>query len=1449
MSSLFSPSESGGGEAQRYVWLNPTDYGVNILRDSLTGSPLSDNQAGWVVNVTRQLKEQRGINLSITVKNISDQPQPAPYIKLNSGMYHRTWNGAGADSNFRHVLNYMSHDSFGMRSTLVSPATVANEKFGDPNAIYSVNWFAPCLAVDNWAVGRAVYGLQMMSVSTDYPYPFRIYGDYDPSTLKAYFRLEGNVNISGKGVLDTFSPGEERTWTVWLRFEIYNHFTSVGLGGPTYRKIAALRSYEPYFVSYWRNNGEPDHGPRISGRVYGVDLAGSNAPKAYFSPRDNPRRYYLFATETKSSLDGQLPLPGQEYMNPQTVGGWGDLLDAVADVPTLKTYGYQAVLLLHPGGWGNADQGGNPSIFTALPPNLRNTIPEIKEWENTNGLRVFFAADNTLKTVNTGIFSDSSETFDHTNIIQSQSIAANFDNGSLRSAGGLALFDLPNAVVEPWVMDYLSSWRIGFSSVLLSGKNRTANETYAYVVPSYMDRSEYLTADYSKGGRDWFLDLLLFGADPWVYMPIKSWYADYGTSTATETAYDDYAQTVEKEHQGIVVTIGRIARSACRMPRKRNWKEEFKTLDGITAYSTLCTSGDPALGGRKSCTNEDLTTNYTSNIPTSLRYDIVIVYQYDGLYDWSAGHSWFPGLGGFGDDLCNGGDSLKWLWEDDKLELARQSLINNINGTNRPSGPYIEAGFEGHIVLNWEPWHAAGVGLAMYTAFQTTTLHPSTPGSGLSSRTLRDWWIYVLDLKQPGWSTGKTVAQQDVILQQTWADRWAIWQGMIANTFRTQRPNTLYGIYAGSPIYGTWDLVGLDYGVTNPDVPHPEYDLEVQYWKEYVSKLDFLGPSMYLWDYHPDYDAPLLYSDAGRLGSDPIQSILFHILLVRNQFRIANYCGNIPVIPFIWSKHLRDTRLMNTNVYGMMYKGKYLAGCQGVIWWDVLLTPAEAVTTMNGVAQNWYPHLRDIQSRYLRDIATIDPPATVSVSEVVPPNAEGESDLARLGITKLVRLDKKKPSDPIDGFGVTRYNPTPSGGIGDEFPFDYSAYDVIAIANSVDGTLQLSKALGKYNRLEADIVNPVLTNVGMPHWVIEDTFEWVNSGMPSHLSQVHHSNILSGGLAGERIAPGNLDAHAPAYQAKYIIPCNTSWYDVLNSTIDYDLFLDNANTNLSIPYANAVLYVAEKGQVWAAGYGGVLVIDIASKSIDILDIPSDRSLLIKDMKKYQDKVYILDETRLFIYNLTTETITNDIAQGLSGKLHSVASVFGSNIVIGTSDGLYARKAASLTWKKVVSTTKAVNILSSPDALLSVSDDGGSYYSTDGFTWNRVGIVNEKIVNKVQKHRSQILFATNTGLYQDGGSFYTSLLSLQLLDILNDVERSSEVVINDIDSNFNKAVIGLSDGRYVVYTDGFVMQPLSKLSTIHKVLIVEDDIWLFGYNQFRVVSETFVRKIATGVKIP
>lgn len=438
-------------------------------------------------------------------------------------------------------------------------------------------------------------------------------------------------------------------------------------------------------------------------------------------------------------------------------------------------------------------------------------------------------------------------------------------------------------------------------------------------------------------------------------------------------------------------------------------------------------------------------------------------------------------------------------------------------------------------------------------------------------------------------------------------------------------------------------------------------------------------------------------------------------------------------------------------------------------------------------------------------------------------------------------------SDTIEGFGVSRFSSGFVSIIGESSEIDYGGCEVVCKANSIDGTFEFSEELSKYARVEVDVVNPAFTNTGLPHWVLEDTFEWVNAGAPSHLSQVYHSNIANFGIAFQRSNPGQLELRAPPYQARFYASCNKDWYDWFNSTVDFEVATEVGEVGFSIPYANAVLYVESLGQVLVGGQGSLIAINTSDFSVERIVVDVRRTVFIKDLFLFDGKVYILDESGLYIWDLSTGGISRDSGLGLPDRLNKVVAMYSQNIVIGAQDGIYARKMTQDSWQKVVETTGAVDALIAPDSIFAVANNE-FWYSSEGFTWVKVGTVSDKNINQIVKHRSQILVATDQGAHGDSGSLYSKTISLSLLDLLNNLDDSSQIVVNAVASNFSSAVFGLSDGRYSIWSDSFVLYEDSNLPTIHKAIYVGDTLWFFGYDLFKVENESLVRRLATGDSI-
>jgi len=122
------------------------------------------------------------------------------------------------------------------------------------------------------------------------------------------------------------------------------------------------------------------------------------------------------------------------------------------------------------------------------------------------------------------------------------------------------------------------------------------------------------------------------------------------------------------------------------------------------------------------------------------------------------------------------------------------------------------------------------------------------------------------------------------------------------------------------------------------------------------------------------------------------------------------------------------------------------------------------------------------------------------------------------------------------------------------------------------------------------------------------------------------------------------------------------------------------------------------------------------------------------------------------------------------------------------------------------------------------------------------------VNAIAKFNN-IYFATDTGLFTDNSTFYSKELHTTLVNVTGDLTSSGALVVNDIASNNAHFVIGMSNGQYYDYTTGFGSPVVATgLETIHKVVLVGDDIWLFGFDKMKMVSTGAIISLATGNRL-
>lgn len=413
--------------------------------------------------------------------------------------------------------------------------------------------------------------------------------------------------------------------------------------------------------------------------------------------------------------------------------------------------------------------------------------------------------------------------------------------------------------------------------------------------------------------------------------------------------------------------------------------------------------------------------------------------------------------------------------------------------------------------------------------------------------------------------------------------------------------------------------------------------------------------------------------------------------------------------------------------------------------------------------------------------------------------------------------------------------------------------------NLVDGFFSFGLPFDKYDSLMIDIFDVTIKNAGeKSHRELEDVFEEAYSGPPSYLSQVQQTNLVKMGLFTEKIYPDEQESISPLLQSKMFIPNSDDFYDILNSTINYDEQEVNDNTTLSINYPSAVHYISETNLILVGGEGGVLSIDKNTLEINEVDFGSINSnVMVRGILRRNNEVFILTDDEIFNSSDNGETWMEYNRNGLPNQLYSIGNING-NLVVGADDGIYIKLSDSeaISWEKVKDSKTPVEIMYSSNILFVVVGEVDEqdpakinkkiFITGNGFTYSDTGLgSNLDIVDIDRNEFVNTYVSTKQGLYSDNGSFNS--LEPKLQDIsLGELLQEGDTVNNTTTDGYDKIVIGISNGSYGVITNDILnIKEGTSLDVIHKVLIIDNDEWLFGQNLFKVPFLDYPIRLTTG----
>lgn len=412
-------------------------------------------------------------------------------------------------------------------------------------------------------------------------------------------------------------------------------------------------------------------------------------------------------------------------------------------------------------------------------------------------------------------------------------------------------------------------------------------------------------------------------------------------------------------------------------------------------------------------------------------------------------------------------------------------------------------------------------------------------------------------------------------------------------------------------------------------------------------------------------------------------------------------------------------------------------------------------------------------------------------------------------------------------------------------------YQNLVQVDMMNGTFGFLSEYDKYDDLEINIDNVYFYNAGEnTHEEIEDAFELINSGLPSRVAQISQDALLKQGLFIERTfgkehtTPIDPCEYAKPLQANYIISDNQSWYDQLNSTVDYEEEQAQNDLNVSISYPIAVACLESLSQIWVGGLEGLISIDKDTDDVAEIDFNDGKlSEEVRDIFITGSSVYVVTPKNVYLTTNGGGSWGSVFTGGTSGLFNKITKIK-NNLVIFSDEGIFYKNNAYDEWQVASSTITSVNFVDNSDLIYAFSGNQ-MYTSANGITWQTKTNFGDLDVNDIRKYRGIFLAATSEGLRSDGATFYGNTSSLSVIDVASDISISQSLYMNDVDADSDNQIMlaGQNNGDYWVFSSGsWVQNTDSYLDTIHKVLLIDQQPWLFGFNMFKSPNSTTPKRL-------
>jgi hypothetical protein len=502
------------------------------------------------------------------------------------------------------------------------------------------------------------------------------------------------------------------------------------------------------------------------------------------------------------------------------------------------------------------------------------------------------------------------------------------------------------------------------------------------------------------------------------------------------------------------------------------------------------------------------------------------------------------------------------------------------------------------------------------------------------------------------------------------------------------------------------------------------------------------------------------------------------------------------------------------------------------------------------------------------------------------------------GDTPSIIIESPASNSASEQFGINYFTNIFGGAVHDSINIDFrNTTKVVAVADSINGSVSFLNGtnFSKYDHLTMTVASVSHSNSGdADHIVVEDSFEGINSGLPSTLSQVVHANINISSLMTKRSDVDSDDLEG--FQSLAIVNDSSENINYISSDFNKKQIYRSLPVGNSENHISSMVYDKDNSCILFGGKGGVYKFsnylgDLYNSNISIDTRFPDSLECIKILNSVLEIVAICKGT-ISVYNkISNESYVTNL-NGFPFKILGGFITSNNDIAILTSGGIYIKYKDSnqiipilyeISIPSSSSSSSSSNSSSSSSSNLfngAVSfyhgiggpnnyalSDSNIYVSTNLSQWVKLqGQLPSNIISDIKLFNYKLYLCTDTGFYQINGSGNGFDFTKIIIDLNN-----PNLAVNSVGSSFyfnddgamldQIMLIGDEKGRVYSFNQSsaatsnqtappptIILIQQTKFETIHGILRAENDWIISSYNQFKFLNKDKIFTLSLGIDI-